>query len=82
MGRRVSSVLGGMLYRRRDGGGWAMLEFVVAVQCCAVQGAGKPLVFQDGLGQQSASFGAIAVACVDKRAKRSVTVGCTRRCEW
>jgi hypothetical protein len=47
---------------------------------CKAQ-AGKPLVFQDGLGQQSASFGAIAVAYVDKRTKRSVTVGCALWCE-
>ena len=33
-----------------------------AVQCKAQ--AGYPLVFQDALGQQSARFGAIAVACV------------------
>jgi hypothetical protein len=38
-----------------------MLELVVVV-VVAVRGAGRPLVFQDALGQQSASFGAIAVA--------------------
>jgi hypothetical protein len=38
-----------------------MLELVVVV-VVAVRGAGRPLEFQDALAQQSASFGAIAVA--------------------
>ena len=65
MGRRVLSVLGGYVV-------WVVRGAAVgyagaggrsgAVQCKAQAQEGYRLVFQDALGQQSGSFGAIAVA--------------------